>query len=405
MTLEKGDSTVRTRNGALGALYYPFSRCINESSLKQLLLVFDKIGFLDPVDDEAWRAKLYRDLEAAEDQRFGKYRGLFDAVQDLLAEGVMVRYDPEEIPDARGPMAAASAISDLLDESWVASASRPDLYQLPHRKLGVNAAATWQAFPSKMPRAFIEALFEENNIRHHLIEPGPQFASWTLSYEAGSAAAMSVHLAASEHLGFAPVTDSSLHHELLLKKLIRGQQELSGSLPIDPAVIEQLSHKIALTTVADLLGHDELARVSFEMVLRFREDTSGLRGQLVEEVSNRLSAIKEEASVGHLGVSATRIRQDLHSELRKYQAEMRSVRDKLWPSIVSSTVKSFGSGSLAAVSMNYIGGPGYALAASVVVASLALLNSTLDLRAERRKLEGSVAPGIAYLSEIGGRFS
>ncbi len=60
----------------LRALYYPFSRCIEPSALKQLLLIFDSITFLDPVTDDEWRAKLFRDLETTEDLKFEKYRSL-----------------------------------------------------------------------------------------------------------------------------------------------------------------------------------------------------------------------------------------------------------------------------------------------------------------------------------------
>lgn len=51
--------------------------------------------------------------------------------------------------------------------------------------------------------------------------------------------------------------------------------------------------------------------------------------------------------------------------------------------------------------MNYIGGPGNALAASVL-ASLALLKGALDLRAERRKAEASRSPAISYLARVSG---
>ena len=49
---------------SLAGLYYPFSRCIQPTSLKQLLLVFDEVTFVDPVDDAQWRAKLFADLES-----------------------------------------------------------------------------------------------------------------------------------------------------------------------------------------------------------------------------------------------------------------------------------------------------------------------------------------------------
>lgn len=51
------------KHPGLNALYYPFSRGTDIESLKQQLLLFDTISFLDPVDSEEWRAKLFRDLE------------------------------------------------------------------------------------------------------------------------------------------------------------------------------------------------------------------------------------------------------------------------------------------------------------------------------------------------------
>jgi len=59
--------------------------------------------------------------------------------------------------------------------------------------------------------------------------------------------------------------------------------------------------------------------------------------------------------------------------------------------------------SVAAIAMNYIGGPGYALAASVVAGSLALLKGALDLRAERKKAEASHSPAITYLARVAGQ--
>ena len=60
-------------NTILSGLYYPFSRPIDIASLKQMLLVFENVVFLDPVDDDSWRAKLFQDLETQEDKRFAKY--------------------------------------------------------------------------------------------------------------------------------------------------------------------------------------------------------------------------------------------------------------------------------------------------------------------------------------------
>jgi hypothetical protein len=56
----------------LSGLYYPFSRPIDLASLKQMVLVFENVVFLDPVDDDSWRAKLFQELETQEDKRFAR---------------------------------------------------------------------------------------------------------------------------------------------------------------------------------------------------------------------------------------------------------------------------------------------------------------------------------------------
>ena len=384
----------------LSALYYPFSRCINEASLKQMLLVFEKLTFLDPVDDESWRATLYKQLEDAEDQRFRKYRDLYSVIQDLLKEGVLARCDPEDIPSVVGATAAASALSDIMDPDWVALASKPSEYGLPHRSFAAEGGPTWQAFLSKLPLEFVNALYRDAELRHHIVHPGTASASWTLTYAAGSAAATSVHLAAAEDLRLAPVTDSTLHHRLLLSKLVRSQRASADAQPLSDAVIRQLTHSISLALVSDLLPASRLAQTSFSDILSFRDKSRSLRTQFVSDVSTRLAALKEVPAETHLAVTAARVRQELEGELREFRGEMRSVRDRIWPALASAANTSVASGGLAAVAMSYIGGPGYALAASIAAASLALLKSGLDLRAERRKVETSSAPGVSYLSTI-----
>ena len=57
-------------------------------------------------------------------------------------------------------------------------------------------------------------------------------------------------------------------------------------------------------------------------------------------------------------------------------------------------------GGMAAVAMTYIGNPGYALAAPLAAAGLALLKSALGLRAEERKLRAKASAVVSYLSLV-----
>ena len=130
----------------LSALYYPFSRSISPASTKQMLLVFDSLYFLDPVDDDDWRAELLKDMEAQEDPQFQQYRAIHGALPTLLEEGVVVRVDPTAIATLDSPAISAAAVSDLLDPTWCHFASGPQLYRMPHRSLAVDGSPTWDIF-------------------------------------------------------------------------------------------------------------------------------------------------------------------------------------------------------------------------------------------------------------------
>lgn len=386
----------------LSGLYYPFSRPIDLASLKQMLLVFESVVFLDPVDDESWRAKLFQGLERQEDKRFAAYRHVHEELETLFQEGAARRVDPAEVTAMESPLTTAAALSDLLDSGWSNVASNPSAFGMPHRRLASNGGATWQIFQPKMPRSFVDALESQDALRKHLILKGETYGAWTLSYEAGSAVSISVHLAAAEELNLAPITDSAMHHELLIRKLIRkrGYPD-QRSRPIDERVVGQLAHSTAATIIDDLLPKPILEKIGVDEILRFREQTRVLRHQATVEIENRLSVLSRVPEVEDLLRASREVQQSIRGDLRMYRAEIAAARDKIWPTLVTSLSTNLAGGSVAAVAMNFIGGPGYALATSVLAGALALLKGSLDLRAERRKAEGSRSPAITYLARVG----
>lgn len=67
------------------------ARSIDPASTKQMLLVFDTIHFLDPVDDEEWRACLMAEML---DRRFTKYQAIAKVLPTLVSERAVARQDP-----------------------------------------------------------------------------------------------------------------------------------------------------------------------------------------------------------------------------------------------------------------------------------------------------------------------
>lgn len=388
--------TGRPRVGTMNkfsCLYYPFSRCVEPAALKQILLVFDHVTFLDPVTDDEWRAHLLEDESHKQGGTFQGHRELHESLETLKRQGAIRLVDPARIPDATGEAAAASALSDLMDPRWAAMASEPGKFGLPARK-AADGRATWQIFSPKLPPRFVDAL-RQRGLRSHLLADGGDDTAWTLSYEAGSAAALNAHIAAAEALSLAPVTDSALHHALYLRKLARMRSADGEALPT-----QALEGRLALTLLGELLPKQALETLTFEQILEFRDETREARQALIRALQRKLVS-NSSSEFAEMERASAGIIDSLAAEVREYAARMSEVRTRLFASLVPAVSKSALPSGLFAVGLAYAGvGAGQVLAGSIAATALAAIHSTLELKAERDRLAMSTAPAIAYLSRI-----
>jgi hypothetical protein len=385
----------------LSALYYPFSRCIDVRALKQLLLVFDGVTFIDPVSDDDWRAQLMEDMIEEEDRRFANYANIHEAIDELRRDQAISVIQPSIISPNGQILASASALSDLEDPDWCRVGGDPDTYSMPHRHYAKNGTATWQVFKPKLPDRFLDGLRTKRKLRRHVVVEADENTAWTLSYEAGSAIAISLHLAAAEELALAPVTDSPMHHQLLLHKSMKnhwGQHQ--GDVPLAAKTIDTFANQAAFSLVRDLLPAPGLDQISLREVLSFRREMAPHRDRFVGDLRSRFEICKTELRPESLQLILSETRQAILKEVKAYQTEVARARDRIWPNLVSSLGKSLATGSVAAVAFNYIGGPGYILASSLVASGLAFLKGILDIRTELNKAERSVSPSVTYLSQV-----
>lgn len=376
-------------------LYYPFSRCMSPSSLKQMLLVFDEVNFLDPVDDESWRAKLFEDMATNDDKRFHEFDEVKDHFPILIDKKAVVRLDPNNLKfKLNSQEAVAAVISDLSDSSWTKTASNPAAYGLPFRQ-EVDGNATWQMFRPKIPDLFLEAAADSQALAEHVYEDGGADYAWSLSYAAGSALTINGHLAVAEELGLAPITDGVLHQKLLEKKARRYAKN-NGDAKSELERVEAI--QVAADIVKSLVPDRKLASLSFEEILRFRLETKKLREDFLPEILTDMQECRGNAD----GTA-----QVYKKKLRHYQAELAAARDRLWPSLIPDGKRLAAIGGVTTagtITASAIGSPGMVLLASIVPAALAGLKQVLDYRANRKNIENSTSPGIAYLSKIERRF-
>lgn len=177
-----------------------------------MLLIFDSVTFVDAVDDEYWRGRLYQNLEH-HDHRFSSYRDISSCLPWLKQKEIVRIIDPHKLRSLNQDLTVAATLSDMTDQTWTRAAD-PRRYNIPSEFIRGSQSPSWQIFQAKIPEKIVNALDNEEKLSQHLLRKGTETYAWELSYAAGSAISINVHLAAAEELGLSPVTDSALHHEL-----------------------------------------------------------------------------------------------------------------------------------------------------------------------------------------------
>lgn len=390
------------RNTGLHALYYPFSRSIDVGSLKQQLLLFDTISFVDPVTSDEWRAKLFRDLEKEQTPRFRSYREFSRELPSLMADGVIKVHDPATIDAIEMPEVTAAILSDLSDSNWVRAASRPEKFSMPFRREA--GVPTWQIFYPKMPSLFVRALEKSDALRRHLIEQGDEYSSWSVTYSAGSAISINTHLAVADALDCVPLTDSPMHHGLLLRKVARnglsGGGEVSSRRQVNARSIAARLHADLLN---DFMPAEVLSRLSIDDIRSFREATATIRKEFFDEMENVItSKLIGIGDFDKAGIAIAEIRRSILKDVRGYRGEIQTAREKLWPSLLSewniagATMAGVGAALAAALT----GGVYYTLAASIIP-SAAFVRSFIATQIEVRAIQRRMSPALAYLTQLG----
>jgi hypothetical protein len=396
----------------LDCLYYPFSRLLDATTLKYLLLVYDSITFLDEAESTAWRRRLLEQMQPIS-PLFGQFEVLFDHYNALEEAGVFRVLRAEELSASNSNAVAMSVLADLKDESLTQIASRPERFGLPFLPSDAIGLAqsrpTWQIFEGKIPQALQQVADSEARATWvpHVLRRGDYFQSWSLSYEAGSICTINYYLEAAHELGLTPITNSRLHHQLVLRKLKRTIEALSdadGSLDSETRsrCRSAIGHGEILRLLDGIFPSVQLERVSIAEILKFRRETTHLRQAFLHEICETIRVLDGDPSSPDFDRQVAVAVRDLQQQLLAVRAEFSAARDKLLPSITDGVLYgAAGTGALGSLG-TFLGGLPTAglVAASALTIGGALASKAAQCWAERRQILRNQTGAVAYLLEL-----
>jgi len=391
----------------LTTLYYPFSRCTNEATLKRLILLYDEVWFVDPVPSRMRHGLMLNSYVPSE------ITNEWQIVQEkyaLLEEKRAVRFiDPVPLITSHDTVLTASIESDVTDNAlW----QLLDDYDVP---------AEWSILKERVPASVFNLLRDsvapgyighvKDQSRYARGEPGEQLhlvwdgwipphvaewipgreptppemreAPWDLnarytpqeifdaffrwihsdsevsfeidyrglptdkrdwifaietSYLNGSSIALNEAMLVSDFLGSTMVTDSDVHHQMLVLKYKRAAENAvsgSGRIPAlkksIPADRRTRYEYVAFNVFQYLVSDEVLASMSLEQCLRYREASRDALQRLrsyLKEVDTEISANvwdeKIENQVQDL------INKRIAPEALRASDELKSIRTKLF---------------------------------------------------------------------------
>jgi hypothetical protein len=199
------------------ALYYPYSRCLDETALKRAVLLYDELLFVDPVDPAA-RSNLYlREAQAAGvDPAVSKQWLAAQSAYDLLQQHQIVRTVDSTVLRDRADADALAAAGLALD---IEINDSPSVLFDRRRR--------WQMLEARVPQSALDHKFRPR--------PGPR--SWDgepvveVPYAVGASLALTYALAIAHELGVTPFTDQRAH-DMLLRQRLRSASSSASDLGV-----------------------------------------------------------------------------------------------------------------------------------------------------------------------------
>ena len=258
------------------ALYFPFSRCLDQVALKQAVLIYDELLFVDPVSPEA-RAALY----AREQHYDDSIKPAWVRAQrsyELLASEQLVR---------------TVGLPSLDDNALVRDNLTVDLELNQGARL-FRGRSRMKVLAQRLPSSALADRYDPQ-----LAPQGPGGEDvLSVPYAVGASVALTRAMEIAHDLGATMMTDHELHHVLLLRRLRSAAALPEDALPSMYAATASAPapsyrrRQLEMRLLDQLAPAEALRHMSMEQVIMYRQRTDGARRELNAWIDQLDAAIR-----------------------------------------------------------------------------------------------------------------
>jgi hypothetical protein len=288
------------------------------TALKQAVLLYDELLFVDPVDPQA-RSALY--LEEARTMGTDptvtrRWQAAQDAYE-LLDQAGLVRTVSSEV--LRDPASADTLAIGNLSVDEHNGASR--FFQGRHR---------WQILADRMPPSLRSGAFGARTDRGW-----GGFPIVEVPYAVGASVTTTYALAIAHEVGAVPMTDSRGCHSLLLARL-QAAASAEGNLPglHAPPRSPYMWRQIELRLVDALAPAEALGHMTLDAVLEYRQHAATARSDLAKWINRLVDEAHSrpwDPELEHELADITRRAQEIAAQPGRWGAALAAARPQVSP--------------------------------------------------------------------------
>lgn len=355
--------------GKLIGLYYPYSRCLDENTLKTAVLVFDEVWFADPLDRAARQQICYYNVRGS--TLFEKWNRLKDKYDLLYDEGAIRIVNPYPILRKYDLLLTAALEADISDPNFMKLCIKEcnrDSWGILREKL-----------PLKYQRKSVRGRYGSIDLRevgdrissprHEVRKPTYEmsdiddFSSLYLvniahefvPYECGMAVNVNHALLLSQVFGISPLSESSIAQSLLKYKYLKAIQntDFLSQVGLEGVAAHRTqlrkSGVLAMLLFEGSISQEEIAKRSIKDIIKYRRACKESREHFRNKVLSLVHQIESEPWSPEFEDKVTKIIDtDLRPEMQRVRDEMQAVYEKLHggvllagASVLSSSIVGF----------------------------------------------------------------
>ncbi|HEU5383326.1 MAG TPA: hypothetical protein VFV38_48615 [Ktedonobacteraceae bacterium] len=330
------------------ALYFPYARSFSHLFLKQALLVFDELWFLDPLERASREAICYYNAHGnTPSSQWNQFIEIYDQLYEanfvkIFSDFLLIREYDLLLQAAIGSDIADEEFSSLVFSSvgsnqWsihrdrLPTSTRSIQWPESWKDRGTGYSSPWyKSPPTKWPYNDYSPYIDE--VAHSYVHP-----------VIGLSATINQALLTCGLRGLIPITDSDTSLNLLrikYQRALKANGELQTNLQMQESNYASITGRLAFHLVRSIIPRQEIEKRTYSELLKYRETSHEHLKRFQVKLKQLSADLQTSFWEPNFELEVARLLdREIIPEVQKLRDDLKAIYEKMFGQIIGAVVK------------------------------------------------------------------